>query len=222
MKLKNLSRNYKIALTGLFSALCVLLAFTPFGYLKLTPFIHMTIVHIPALVVTVLGGLVPGIVTGLVFGLSSIILNSINPGAWSLFFSNPMVSIVPRMMFPVMAWLAFRALNMIPHMPKTVSAGISAAVGTLFNTIFVMGSIYIFYASDLVSKMAGTFAKYGYNVDGISGFKMYLIILVSAILSNGLLEMAGAVVITVAVAGSTYIVKGRKSKFSKLDEESQE
>lgn len=222
MKSKNLSRNYRIALTGLFCALCVLLAFTPFGYLRLTPFIHMTIVHVPALVATVLGGLVPGIVTGFVFGLSSIILNSTNPGPWALFFANPMVSIIPRMMFPVMAWLVFRALNLIPHFPKIVSAGLSAAVGTLFNTIFVMGSIYIFYAGDLVSKMAGTFEKFGYSVESVSDFKMYLIILASSILSNGLFEIAAAVVITVAVAGSTYIVKGKKSKLSKLEEETQE
>ena len=101
------SKNYKLALTGLFSALCVLLSITPLGYIKLG-FINITILHIPVILAAVLGGLGPALITGLIFGLTSCIRSNM---AGTPFFGNPLCSVLPRVLFALSAWAIYTALS---------------------------------------------------------------------------------------------------------------
>lgn len=64
---------------ALFSALIILLAFTPFlGYIPLG-FTRATIIHIPVIIGSILLGPKQGAVLGLVFGLTSLVNNTVNP-----------------------------------------------------------------------------------------------------------------------------------------------
>ena len=215
-KKTNQSLNYKLALTGIFSALSIVLAVTPIGYINIG-FIAITIMHVPVILVTILGGLVPGLGVGLVFGLTSLIRTA-SGGASNLFFLNPMVSVVPRLLIPVLTWLSVKLLNMIPKMPKVVSGTIGAAVGTFTNTFFVMGSIYIFYGEKLIQGMTETLGKNGFDAASLSGFNGFWAILFTTLVTNGFWEIIGACIIAFAVLGSVYLVKSRKSKLSKLEE----
>ena len=47
-KKTNQSLNYKLALTGIFSALSIVLAVTPIGYINIG-FIAITIMHVPVI-----------------------------------------------------------------------------------------------------------------------------------------------------------------------------
>ena len=73
MKNENNSMNYKIAMAGAFSALSIILSFTPLGYIQLGNAIQITLMHIPVILATLLAGLIPGLATGFVFGVSSLV-----------------------------------------------------------------------------------------------------------------------------------------------------
>lgn len=218
-KLVNRSLNFKIALTGIFSALCVVLMVTHLGYIAIGGFIAITIMHVPVILATILGGLIPGLGVGLVFGATSLIQTAMATGGANPFFLNPMVSIVPRLLIPVFTWAIVKLLDLIPKMPKVISGTIGAAVGTFTNTFFVMGAIYIFYGKDLMAGMSSVLSSMGFAVEGLSGFGGFWAILACTMLTNGFWEIAGACVITAAVLGSIFIVKSRKSKLSKIEEE---
>lgn len=213
----NRSLNYKIAVTGIFGALSLVLMFTHLGYISIGGFIAITIMHIPAILATILAGLIPGLGVGLIFGVTSLIQAVISGGGSNPFFLNPMVSIVPRLMIPVVTFFINKLFNAIPKMPRVISGTIASAFGTLTNTVCVMGAIYIFYANDLLVGMTETLSKMGFAVEGLSGVKGYLVILGATLLTNGLWEIVGAVILTAAILGSIYLVENKKSKLSKMD-----
>ena len=104
-------------------------------------------------------------------------------------------------------------------MPKVVTGTLAAAVGTFTNTFFVMGSIYIFYGKDLIAGMAETLGGNGFIVETLSGFGGFWAVLFCTMITNGFWEIAGACIITFAVLGSVYLVKNKRSKLSKLEED---
>lgn len=216
----NQSVNFKIAMTGVLGALSVVLAVTPLGYIRI-PFISITVMHIPAILASILAGLVPGMCVGLIFGITSLINTVIAGGGGNPFFLNPLVSILPRILFPVASWTVYALLSKIKCLSKTLSAAFASAVGTLFNTLLVMGSIYIFYGNSLIKGMAETFSKFGFNFE-ITGLKGYLAVIAVMELTNGLWEIAGAVVITCAVMGAMYVSSKSKSKLSKIEDSEEE
>ena len=217
MNKKTLSTNYKIAMTGVFGALSIIMSFTPLGYLQLAGLINITLMHIPVILVTILAGLVPGMITVLIFGLSSLIKASMM-GAAVPFFLNPMVSVLPRILFPIFVWLIYNGFNAIPKMPKLISGSFSAAAGTLIHTVLVMGSIYIFYGDMLLGMLSGALEKIGYKTAELSAFGGYLAILFSTLLSNGFLEIVAATILTAAVMSSIYAAKNKKSRMSEFED----
>ena len=66
-------KNRKIAITGAFSALVVVMYITGLGYIRINPQISYTILQVPVILATILGGLIPGLITGFVFGMTSLI-----------------------------------------------------------------------------------------------------------------------------------------------------
>ncbi|MFA6856686.1 MAG: ECF transporter S component [Treponema sp.] len=211
---KTLSRNRKLALTGALSALVVVLGLPPMhlGMIPLGPNASITIMHIPVLLAVMLiclykdksykpdiSALVSGITVGAVFGIFSLMLAAMMPtGALDPLFVNPGVSILPRMLLGVVAWILWYLLNLIPHMPKTVSAVIVGFVSTLAHTFLVIGALYIFTAAKNLEAMGGK----GY------------IALMAILLPNALLEAASAAVVCAAVIGSVTVASGKKSKLS--------
>lgn len=214
---QNSSLNYKIAMTGIFSALSILLSFTPLGYIQLGTAINITLMHIPVILVTVIAGLVPGIAVGLVFGLSSLIKTVMSGAAAGPFFLNPLVSVVPRMLFPVAVWAVFSLLNAIPRFPKIISASVAAAAGTFIHTVLVMGAIFLLYQDIFMGMIRGAIEKLGFTSGSISGGKAFLAVIATTMITNGFLEILAAVILTAAVTGSIYAANSRKSKLSKLE-----
>lgn len=213
-KTSNRSLNYKIALTGILGALSVVLSVTPIGYIQIG-MLAITIMHIPAILAAVMAGLVPGIGVGLIFGITSLVRASITGS--SPFFVNPLVSVLPRMLFPVFVYFIDLALRKI-RLPKVISGGISAALGTFIHTVLVMGMIFLIYIDSYLPLVAEKLVSMGFNLESISGFGLFAAIIGLVELTNGLWEILGAAVITVAVLASSCLVKNRKSKLSKIEE----
>ena len=194
-----LSLNKKLTLTGAFSALVIVLGITKLGFITLGPAASITILHIPVILICMLAGLPEGLFVGLVFGSLSLIQAAMSPsGALDPFFVNPLISVLPRMLIAVIAWGLWKALNLIPHMPKTVSAGITGFITTVAHTLLVLGSLYVFKGADVREALGGM----GYfALVGACGF-------------NAILEAIAATIFCVAVYAGLFIAGKKGSKLS--------
>jgi uncharacterized membrane protein len=130
----------RMVVTAMLAAITALLAFTPVGMIQLPPPLPaVTLVHLPVILAVLIEGPWVGVSVGLVFGLCSLIR------AWgsgmvglTLFFRNPLVSVLPRMIIPLTAWGAYLLWNKLIRRKGAadkVGAGVAAAVGALTNTV---------------------------------------------------------------------------------------
>ena len=146
-----------------------------------------------------LAGLPEGLFVGLVFGSLSLIQAAMSPsGVLDPFFVNPLVSVLPRMLIAVIAWGLWKALNLIPHMPKTVSAGITGFITTVAHTLLVLGSLYVFQGQKVREALGG----------------MGYLALVAACGFNAILEAVAATIICAAVFAGLFIAGKKTSKLS--------
>lgn len=193
----------RISLTGAFAALTVVLGITKLGMIPLGPTASVTILQIPVILIVCLSGLPEGLFVGAAFGIMSLIQAAMSPsGVLDPFFVNPLVSVLPRMLLAVAAWGIWKLMNMIPKMPKVVSAGVTGFVGTLIHTVMVIGCLYIFPAG--VKEAMGGMGYFG---------------LMAVLLPQACLEAAAATIVCAAVMGVLAVSKGRKSKLSEETDE---
>jgi uncharacterized membrane protein len=146
-----------------------------------------------------LAGLPEGLFVGATFGILSLVQAAMSPtGALDPFFVNPLISVLPRMLIAVIAWGLWKALNLIPHIPKTVAAGIDGFITTVCHTLLVLGSLYVFKAADVRQALGGM----GYfALVGACGF-------------NAILEAIAATIICAAVFAGLFVAGKRGSKLS--------
>jgi len=196
---KKTVRNYRLAISGAFGALVIVLGITRLGFISISPVVSYTILQIPVILAAILGGLGSGITVGAVFGVMSLIMAAVSPGGvLDPLFINPLISIVPRVLIGVVAWAVFTGLNRIPHIPRVVSGIIAAYLGTFTNTVSVFGALFLLYF-DAISGA----------VKGIG----YLAVIIAHIPSAFVEGSIGAVIVTV-VLGSLTVAKGKKSRLS--------
>ena len=102
-------RTKEIALTGVFAALILLMAFVPmFGYIQIG-LVSLTIIQIPVLIGGAAGGKRVSIYLGIIFGVSSLLIALIRPALPSDYvFQNPLVSVLPRILFGYVAYLFYQ------------------------------------------------------------------------------------------------------------------
>lgn len=140
----------KLTQTAVLAAICFLLTLTGLGFIA-TPFLKITFVHLPVIFGTLYIGKKEGILLGLIFGLCSLYANITSPGAISFVFYNPLVSIFPRVMIPL---VVIGASNLIKHTKKEINVLISALLGSLTNTVLVLGMIYVLYAAQYANALS--------------------------------------------------------------------
>ena len=142
---------------ALMMAIVILLANTPLGMIQL-PIIKATTVHIPVIIGAILLGPAAGAILGGTFGVCSLISNTIAPTllsfAFSPFLAEDLLGVVKslwiaigcRILIGVVAgwvWIGLRKLRLSPW----IALPITGFVGSMVNTVFVMGSIYVLLAS---------------------------------------------------------------------------
>jgi len=146
---------------ALMAAIVIVLANTPLGLIQL-PIIKATTVHIPVIIGAILLGPAAGAILGAIFGICSLISNTIAPTLLSFAFSPFLasdfagvlkalwISIGCRILIGVVSgwlWIAFKKLKV----NSWVALPITGFVGSMTNTIFVMGSIYLLLAGQYAS-----------------------------------------------------------------------
>jgi len=164
-------RTRKIVITGVLSAISIFLGVTRLGFIPWVTGASLTIMQVPVILGAVLEGPIVGLVIGLVFGVFSLIQAAVAPtGPTDVWFTNPLLSIVPRLFIGPVAWLIFRSIKQW-KIPALIAAGIG---GSLTNTILVLGMI------------------------GVLGFLPWAA-LPPIVLANGLPEAVASAIIVVAV-----------------------
>lgn len=181
----------QIAVIGLLSSVSIALGLSGYGFIPLFA-TRLTIMHIPVIIGAIVEGPIVGMSIGLIFGLFSLIQNAISPQLLSFAFLNPLVSVLPRLLIGVTSYYAYR-IPFIKH--AAIKTGVAAIIGTLTNSVGVLGMIYVLYAADYAAKVKIDPGAAAAAIFGIAA-------------TNGSLEAIVAVVITVPVV--TAIRKIRK------------
>ena len=134
-------KTRNLVLTAVFAALIIVMTVTPFlGYISYGT-IEITTLHIVTILGAVCLGPKLGTVVGTVWGLSCLARAYFAfPIYLDFGFGNFFVSVLPRILVGLFAGLVFYALKKT-KLPKAISAGISAVVGTLTNTVFVLSAM---------------------------------------------------------------------------------
>lgn len=127
--------------TAMMIAITLVLGSTPLGLIR-TPILTATTLHIPVIIATLVLGLKAGLFTGFVFGIQSLISNFASTSFFGPFFINPLVSVLPRVLFPVCVYVVACCINRFVKCRTAVYVAASA-LGTAAHTAMVMGMIYL-------------------------------------------------------------------------------
>ncbi len=142
---------------ALLMAIVILLANTPLGMIQL-PIIKATTVHIPVIIGAIVLGPLAGAILGATFGVCSLLSNTFAPTLLSFAFSPFLsttglagcvkalwVSIGCRVMIGVVAGWLWILLKKV-RCNQNIALAVTGFVGSMTNTIFVMGSIFVLFA----------------------------------------------------------------------------
>ena len=152
------SKTLRLSRLALFAALILLLNYTPLGYIHLFA-LEITLIVIPVTVGAMLLGPADGAVLGGIFGLTSFatcfgssqfgaMLLSINPIATFI------TCVVARVLAGFLTGVVFQALHRFER-TRGLSYAIGGLLGPVFNTLFFMGSILLFFwNTDYIQAMA--------------------------------------------------------------------
>jgi uncharacterized membrane protein len=181
-------RTRKIVITGVMGAISAFLGITRWGYLPSVAGVSVTIMGIPVIIGAILEGPWVGVGVGLIFGLTSMLQAAIAPiGPSDPWFTNPLLSVLPRLFIGPVAWLAWTALKRWP----VVGLIAAAIAGSLTNTVLVLGMI------------------------GLLGYAPWAI-LGGVGVTNGLPEAAVAAVLVVAVVSAWKQIQVGRRRGSKV------
>ena len=218
MTTKNVSRkNQSIAVrkmvtAAMLGAVTAVLTFTPIGMIPLPPpLLHATTVHVPVILAALVEGPLVGLFVGLVFGVCSFI-NSWSSGAvgLTLFFRNPLISVLPRLIVPLVA-LGVYALWKKLARPGAVSDKLGAAVasvfGSLTNTVLCLGTLLLIYGADLTAMLNEMVSAGGLEASYMNNAGTWLVVAVG--LPNGIGEAIVAAIIVPVVKVAVEAVTRR-------------
>lgn len=193
----------RTAIIGMLTALTILLAFTPVGFLKIGV-IEITFLQIPVIVGAILLGEKAGALLGGVFGLASFVqcfglsyfgamLLSINP------LLTFIVCVVPRILMGFFVGLIFRLMYKSIKGKKVLTFGVASFSGALLNTIFFMTALMLcFYSTDYIQSLASA-------ADVTNVFSL-VVVLVGL---NGVVEAIACALIGTAVSIPLYSLQDR-------------
>lgn len=197
MNTKKHDTRYMVSV-GLMAAIVIVLANTPLGMIQL-PIVKATTVHIPVIIGAILLGPTAGAILGGVFGVCSLISNTMAPTLLSFAFSPFMsttgipgaikaiwVSVGCRILIGVAAgwlWIMLKKIKL----NQVVALAVTGFVGSMVNTVAVMGSIYILFAQQYAeAKEVAVTAVWG--------------LVMGTVTASGIPEAIAAAVIVAVVA----------------------
>ena len=197
---------------ALMMAIVILLANTPLGMIQL-PIVKATTVHIPVIIGSIVLGPLAGAILGATFGICSLISNTMAPTLLSFAFSPFLsttgfagvikalwVSVGCRTVMGIAAgwlWIFLKRVKM----NQNIAFLVTGFLGSMFNTIFVMGSIYVLFASQYAqAKEVAVTAVFG--------------LIMGTVLASGVPEAIAAAILVIALGKvliKIYVSAGKNS-----------
>ena len=178
-----------LVITALMAAIAVVLGWTHWGFIPWFGGVSLTIMHVPVIIAAVIVGPVSGIIVGFIFGVFSMIQAAIAPtGPTDVWFTNPLLAVLPRLLIGPCAWLVGRAFKRWP----AAALSLAGAVGSLTNTFLVLAMI------------------------GLLGYLPWSVLGV-VVVTNGLPEMLASALITLSVVAAYWRIPIGKRKGADLD-----
>ena len=181
MQITNQEMIRKLVVSGMLVALVVVLMVTGLGFIRVGP-IQASLLCLPIILGVMTEGLGVGLVLGLTFGVLSLIQSFSTPSPLSVFFMNPLISVLPRVCIPAAVWLVINRTKKRSGenaREKALLRVLASVAGALTNTVLVLGAIFIAYLSGYIVV----------NMEEIYEQGMALFLLFIA-LTNGLPEAA--------------------------------
>ena len=196
-----MKRNLALAQLGMLSALIVIMTFVPYiGYISIGA-LSITLLHIPLIIGACVLGVKGGLALGAVWGITCIIKAATSPMAVTdPLFTNPLVSLLPRVIAGLVAGLVFEFVSKKLKRVHLASV-LSAVFACLTNTILVMGSLYLVYGQTSEAAKLGIVQF---------DFGSFIYFILGAFGTNAIFEMIIAIVIAVPVS---HALRKTKIKF---------
>ena len=166
---------------ALLTAIIILLAFTPLGYIK-TLGLEITLIVVPVTVGAVTLGPAAGAVLGGVFGVTSFIqCFGMSPLGVELLAINPIftciVCIVPRLLMGWLTGLVYQGLKKV-RAAKNVAVVLANLTGPVLNTVLFMGTlVLLFYRTEYIQGIV--------EARGVSNALAFVVVFVGI---NGVVE----------------------------------
>ena len=216
MKTKKHDTRWMVSV-ALMAAIVIVLANTPLGMIQL-PIIKATTVHIPVILGAILLGPGAGAILGAVFGICSLVSNTMAPTLLSFAFSPFLsttgipgalkaiwISVGCRILIGVVAgwlWVLFTKIKL----NQFIALPIVGFVGSMVNTITVMGSIYFLFAQQYAeAKEVALTAVFG--------------LVMGTVTASGIPEAIAAAILVLAL-GQVLVVVFRKMNLGAVNVES--
>lgn len=201
MNEKIISYIRKIVVTGALGALAAFLGATRLGFWPWFTGASLTVMHIPAIIGAILEGPVVGLGIGAIFGIFSLIQANLNPVGFDAFLRNPLVSVLPRILFPFAAWGLYKLMGKKYRLPAIAFA---AVVASLVHTALVLSMLVLTNGSGIFTEGDAT--------------KSIWTVLGTIVVANGVPEAIMAGVLTTLTAAAVAGIAGKRQK-SRLAEE---
>lgn len=202
MKTQQKSKTLLLTQLSMLSAVIVLMAFTPLGYLKIGP-LSITFLTIPVVLGAITLGPMYGAFLGAVFGTTSFIqCLGMDAFGTTLLSINPIFTFilcfVPRILIGIISGYLLKTLEKTKLSQLTAYA-ISALSGAVTNTIFFVGFLLLLFGqTDYIQS-------FGPNIFAIIG------LLVSV---NSVVEAIVCTLIVTALAKTIVVLVKRNKAFA--------
>lgn len=152
--MKDTKRIFKISFTGVLIALMFAFSWTILGMVPIGTLASATTVFIPVVIgIVCLDDFRYTVILSISFGLVSLIRAIVPQGALDVFFINPLVSILPRLIMGLLTHLCYRLLKKC-FKSNVLCASITGGLCALFNTVFTISTLILVNFSELASLLA--------------------------------------------------------------------
>ncbi|MCM3163208.1 ECF transporter S component [Metabacillus litoralis] len=140
------NNTFRLVLLGMLTAIIIIQTSIPFlGYIPIGP-LSLTIIQVTVIIAAIVLGTKEGAIIGGIWGMITFIRAFVAPTSViaPIVFTNPLVSVLPRILIGVVAAYVFHKM-LSRKLNETVRMSIAGVLGSLTNTVLVLGLIYLFY-----------------------------------------------------------------------------
>ena len=195
MKSKKFNTS-QLVILGLMTAVLLLMAYTPLGYLNIGP-LAITFNVIPVAISAITLGPVGGAIAGAVFGMTSF-LQCIGVGGTSamgaiLFDINPILAFiqrfVPRLLDGLLLGFIFKGVRKVSNV--SAACMVTGSCAAFFNTLFFMAALVLLFGNSAYMQE-------------LMGGKNIIAFICGFVGINAVFEMIASTIITGAVGMALY------------------